>query len=122
MPSERPIFLLAYLDVVLVALAAPIMIAIGVSGLGYGIGAGAWLLLRVLGVAMDRVPALHRDARTDVGTRLAYMLGRLFLLALAIILARSQGGRDGGLTALVVIVFAFTVALAISAATRPRKP
>jgi hypothetical protein len=50
------------------------------------------------------------------------MLGRLFLLALAIILARSQGGRSGGLTGLVVIVFAFTVALAVSAITRPRKP
>lgn len=121
MPSERPVFLLVYLDVVLVALGAPIMIAIGVSGLGYGVGAGAWVLLRALGVGIERVPALHRDARTDVGTRLAYMLARLFLLALAIILARSQGGRDGGLAALAVIVFAFTVALAVSAITRPRK-
>lgn len=119
-PSERPIPLLAYLDVVLLALGAPIMIAIGVSGLGYGIGAGAWVALRALGVAIERLPALHRDARTDVGTRLAYMLGRLFALALAIILARSQGGRDAGLTALVVIVFAFTVGLIVSAITRPR--
>jgi len=113
--------MLAYLDAVLVALAAPIMIAIGASALGYGAGGGAWLLLRAAGSWIERVPALHRDARTDVGTRLAYMLARLFLLALAVILARSQGGRGAGLTALVVIVVAFTVQLAVSAITRPRR-
>jgi hypothetical protein len=49
------------------------------------------------------------------------MLGRLFLLALAVVLARSDGGRAGGLTALIVIVVAFTVQLAVSAITRPRR-
>jgi flavin reductase (DIM6/NTAB) family NADH-FMN oxidoreductase RutF len=46
------------------------------------------------------------------------MLSRLFLLAIAIIIARSQEGRDAGLTALVVVVVAFTVQLAVSAITR----
>ena len=50
------------------------------------------------------------------------MLSRLFLLAIAVIIARSQVGRDAGLTALVVIVVAFTVQLAVSATTRPRRP
>jgi hypothetical protein len=48
------------------------------------------------------------------------MLGRLFLLALAIVLARNSGGRNDGLAALVVIVVAFTVQLAVSALNRPR--
>ena len=39
------------------------------------------------------------------------MLGALFLLALAVILVR-QAGQDAGLTALVVVVFAFTIQLA----------
>ncbi len=120
-PSERPVFLLEYLDVVLLVLGAPIMIAIGVSATGYAIGAGAWIVLRAVGVVLERASALHRDARTEVGTRLGYMLGRLFLLALAVIVARTSGGRDAGLAALGVVVFAFTVQLFISAVNRPRR-
>ena len=47
------------------------------------------------------------------------MFARLFLLALAVIVARQNSQHDG-LTALVVIVVAFTIALGASAATRPR--
>ena len=39
---------LAYLDVVLVVLAAPVAIALGAPPLGYLIAAGAWVLQRVL--------------------------------------------------------------------------
>lgn len=113
--------LVGYLDVALVALGAPIMIAIGVSALGYAIGGGAWVALRLAGALIEHIPVLHRDARSEVGMRLGYMLSRLFLLALAVILARSAGGRGAGLTALLVVVFAFTVALVISAINRPRR-
>jgi hypothetical protein len=41
-------------------------------------------------------------------------------LALTIVLARRGGGKDDGLAALAVIVFAFTVQLGTSALTRPR--
>lgn len=111
--------LLRYLDVVLVLLAAPILLLIGVPALGYGIGAGAWLVLRVVGVAVEHAATATSDARTQIAVRLAYMLARIFLLALAVILARRSGGRDEGLTALLVIVFAFTVQLATSAVNRP---
>ena len=121
-PAERPAFLLGYLDVALVVAAAPIMILIGASASGYGIGAGAWIVLRAAGVLRERTPALHRDARTEISTRLGYMLSRLFLLALAVVLARTSSGRDAGLTALVVIVVAFTVQLALSAISRPGRP
>jgi hypothetical protein len=110
--------LLRYFDVVLIVVAAPIMIAIGVSAAGYAIGGGAWIALRAAGEVLERNPALHADARTDVSVRLGFMLSRLFLLAIAVILARSQVGRDAGLTALVVIAVAFTVQFAVSAITR----
>jgi hypothetical protein len=116
-PSAPPI--LAYLDVVLVVLAAPIMLLIGVSAVGYGIGGGAWLALRAAGVAVERA-ASAGELRSQVSLRLGYMLGRLFLLALAIVLAKSAGGRSGGLAALAVIVAAFTIQLAVSALNRPR--
>jgi hypothetical protein len=110
--------LVRYLDVVLIVVAAPIMIAIGVSATGYAIGAGAWIALRAAGEVLERNQALHANFRTEVNVRLAFMLSRLFLLAIAVILARSNAGRDAGLTALVVVAVAFTVQLAVSAMTR----
>jgi len=48
------------------------------------------------------------------------LLGRLFLLAIAVIVVRNGAGRDDGLTALLVVVFAFTSQLLTSFLTRPR--
>jgi hypothetical protein len=108
------------LDVVLVALAAPIMLLIGVPATGYLVGAGAWVLLRVLGIGVERYAA-QDDLRRTISIRLGYLMARLFLLALAVILVRRGQGRDDALATLLVIVFAFTVQLAISFATRPRR-
>ncbi len=115
-PSLSP--LVVYLDVILVVLAAPIMLLIGVPAAGYAIGAGAWIVLRAVGLAVEHAAA-RVDVRRQVSLRMAYMLGRLFLLALAVIIARNSGTRDDGLAALIVIVGAFTVQLALSALTRP---
>lgn len=112
--------LLRYIDVVLVVLAAPILLLIGVPAAGYGIGAGAWIVLRVVGIAVERGAQALGDARAEISLRLGYMLGRIFVLALAIILVRRGAGKDDGLTALLVIVFAFTAQLATSPFTRPR--
>lgn len=117
--AEQPMIGLRYVDVVLIVVAAPIMLLIGVSPGGYGIGAGTWIVLRAVGVAVERAADATGVSRA-VGIRLGYMLGRLFALAIAVILARKSDGRDAGLAALVVIVFAFTVQLAISGATRVR--
>lgn len=113
---EAPMSLLSYFDVVLLVLAAPIMLLIGVPAGAYCIAAGVWIALRAVGVGVGRA-ARSGDPRREVGIRLAYMLGRLFVLALTVILIRKAGSKDDGLTALLVIVFAFTVQLAVSAAT-----
>ena len=112
---------LRYLDVLLLVVAAPIMILIGVSAVGYAVGAGAWIALRALGVLVERLASEAREPGSQIGIRLGYMLGRLFVLALAVVLVRKGSGQDAGLTALVVIVFAFTVQLAVSAINRPRR-
>lgn len=121
MKSEpaHPSPLVEYLDVVLVVLAAPIVVLMGASGLGYGAGGGAWLALRAVGLGVEHVAA-NAEARRQITLRMAYMLGRLFLLALAVILARRGGGHGAGLTALIVVVGAFTVQLITSALNRPR--
>ena len=110
---------LRYFDVVLVVVAAPIMLLIGVPALGYCLGAGAWIVLRAIGVGAERMAAAATDASRQIMIRMSFMFTRLFVLALAVILAR-QSSQDDGLTALVVIVFAFTIALGVSAASRPR--
>jgi len=117
--SEPNTPVLRYFDVLLIIVAAPIMLLIGVPAFGYLVGAGAWIVLRAAGVVVEHLASTTREVNLAIGVRLGYMLGRLFALALAVILVRQARGQDDGLTALVVIVFAFTVALGVSAATRP---
>lgn len=118
---ESSVTLLRYIDVVILLVAAPILLLIGVSADGYAIGAGAWIVLRAVGVGVDHYATAAQAANTQITLRLSYLLSRLFLLAITVILVRKDDGRDAGLTALAIIVFAFTAELVISAATRPRR-
>jgi hypothetical protein len=120
--SEQPLTVLGYMDVVLIVLAAPIMLLIGVSAAGYCIAGGTWIALRALGVAVERFAAATPEANRQIGVRMGYMLGRLFTLAIVVILVRKSDGQDAGLAALAVVVFAFTAQLVLSAFTRPRPP
>ena len=113
--------LLRYFDVALLTLAAPIMLLIGVPAVGYLVGAGSWVALRVIGAGVERYAEAASNQSRQISVRLAYMFGRLFALALAVILVRKGQGQDAGLTTLVVIVFAYTIGLATSFATRPRR-
>ncbi len=119
--SESPVTLLRYIDVVVLVVAAPILLLIGVPAGGYLAGAGAWIVLRAVGVVVDHAASAAQAANSQITLRLSYLLSRLFLLAITVILVRQGSGRDAGLTALLVIVFAFTAELIISAATRPRR-
>jgi len=119
-PADSPANILAYLDVVVVAVATPIMLLIGVPAVGYLVALGVWIVLRAAGVAVERVAAGVADPRQAITIRLSYLLGRLFALAIAIILVRNASGRDAGLTTLLVIVFAFTLQLILSFLNRPR--
>jgi hypothetical protein len=112
--------LFRFIDVVLVVLAAPILLLTGVPAVGYAVGAGAWILLRAVGVAVEHRAAAIEDVGRQLTFRLVYVLGRVFALALAIILVRRGAGKHDGLTALLVILFAFTVQLGLSVVTRPR--
>jgi hypothetical protein len=111
---------LRYIDVVLLVVFAPIMLLLGVSAAGYLIATGVWILLRVLGVGVERAAVAVPDANRQIGIRMGYMFGRLFFLALTVILVRKSDGQDAGLAALGVVAFAFTLALALSAFNRPR--
>lgn len=108
-----------YLDVLVLLVAAPILLLIGVSAVGYAAAAGVWIGLRLIGIAVEHFAA-RADARHQISLRLAYLLGRVFLLALTVILVRQDAGKDPALTALLVIVVAFTINMLLSFVDRPK--
>jgi hypothetical protein len=118
--NKDAVSVLAYLDVVVLVVAAPIMLLIGVPAVGYLVAAGVWIALRLVGAGVERVAAASGEQSRELTIRMAYLLGRLFALALTVILVRRGYGKDDGLTALLVIVFAFTAQLILSIVTRPR--
>ncbi len=110
--SEMP--LLRYLDVCLVLATAPFVIAAGMPLVGYLLGAAAWLLTR-LGAAALQMRALRLgDPRTRAGLQVGVMLGRVWIIALAVLAARYIGGRDDGIMAAVLVLAAFTVYFALA--------
>lgn len=115
---SEPVTILRYFDLVLLVVAAPVMVLIGVPAAAYGIAAAVWIAVRAIGVVAERAAVTTTNASTQITIRMVYMLGRLFALALTVILVRLGEGRDAGLTALLVIVFAYTVQLAVSAIAR----
>jgi hypothetical protein len=119
MPDAGGIGPLRYLDVMIVVVAAPILLLIGVPAVGYAAGGGAWIGLRIAGVVVERYAATA-DAHHQITLRLAYLLARVFLLALTVILVRRGAGKDPALTALLVIVVAFTINMVLSFVDRPK--
>ncbi len=107
-------FTLRYLDVCLVLATAPFVIAGGLPLEGYLIGAGAWVLTR-LGAAFLQARARKAgDLKMRAGLTLAGMMGRVWLVALAVILARVAGGKGDGIMAAALVLAAFTVYFAMS--------
>jgi hypothetical protein len=109
-PAARSSQVMAYLDVIVVVLAAAPAIALGAPVLGYAIGGGAWIGQRVLQVLDRRWTQRFLDPRRAVGANLFERFGRIWLLAGAIIVAGVVGGRVDGLTAALVILAAYSIA------------
>ena len=111
--------LLRYLDVCLVLATAPFVLVAGMPTLGYLVGACAWLLTRV-GSAYAQARALRiGDPKLKAGLRVAAMMGRIWIVALAVILARYEGSKSDGIMAAVLVLAAFTVYFVMSFVTRP---
>jgi hypothetical protein len=109
--AKRSIVLLRYLDVVLVAVAAVPVLALGGASLGYAVGAGAWVLQRILAQVDQRW--LREAAERRFGLTLVEAFGRIWLLAGAIVAAGVAGGRADGLAAALTIFVAYSVAFAM---------
>jgi hypothetical protein len=117
--SEAPVNVVRYLDVVLVLLGAAVAIPLGAPVLGFAIGAGTWLLQRLVQEADKRWIAKVGKPVRRLGYTLAEAFGRIWLLAGGLILAIVVGNRADALTAGLIIICAYTVALLIRIASGP---
>jgi hypothetical protein len=111
---------LSYLDVIAPLLAAPIALALDAPAIGYGLGVAAWILTRVLGVAVDRRADSITNVAELVAVRLAYRFARVSLLIAVVVLAFRGQGRADGVATLLVITVGFTTHLSLSVIHRPR--
>jgi hypothetical protein len=109
---------LRYLDVCLVLATAPFVFAGNLPVAGYLIGACAWLLTRAGTVLMYTRARRVGDAKFRAGLQVAGMMGRIWLVALAVILARVAGGKADGIMAAALLLAAFTVYFVMSFVTR----
>lgn len=113
-----PLAPVRYLDVVLVVLAAPFVVVFGVPLRGYLVAAGVWLVQRLVEAATDR-RAARAEVRGAIGLKFASMLGRTWMVGVAIIAVGLAGEREDGFVAAVVCLAAYTVHLATQIILRP---
>jgi hypothetical protein len=119
--DARPMIALTYLDVVVVAVAAPVAIALGAPVLGCALGAGGWIVQRIVHWADRRWTARLREPRAQLGANLFEAFGRIWLLAGAIIVAGVAGHRADGLAAALLIFGAYSIAFGIRVISGPPK-
>jgi hypothetical protein len=107
-----------YLDLLVLVLALPVFLVFDFSLLGYAVAAGAWIAQRLLQHVADRRVAGASERRTALGVIAAATLGRVWLVALAILLVGVLGDEDAGLAAAVLAAVLVTVYLAGEAVTQ----
>jgi hypothetical protein len=105
---------LRYLDVCLVLLTAPFVLVAGLPTVGYLIGAAAWLLTRLGTEAAYARAQRVKDPKGRAGLQVGAMMGRIWIVALAILVARYAGGKSDGIMAAALLLAAFTVYLGLS--------
>ena len=113
--------LVRYADLALLALALPLFMVADWPLLGYVVAAGAWLAQRAILLVVGRrvAAALARgERRQAMGLTGASVLGRVWLLALAVLLVGLLAEDRDGLAAALLLVVLFTVQLAGTALSR----
>jgi len=107
-----------YLDVVLVIASAPFVLLGGLPRFGYLLAAGGWIVVRFAVEVVKRRAWSARGTGARAALHLTAIFGRVWMIALVILVARFAGSNADGITAAVVVLAAFTVELVISVALR----
>jgi hypothetical protein len=120
MPSTSdPLVFVRYLDVILVVLAAPFVILMGGSVLGYAVAGATWIVSRFGATAIENAMKRSKNPRAQVGVGFAVLMGRAWLMGIAILVVGLAGEKEDGLMAALVALVAFSVYLATQLITRP---
>jgi hypothetical protein len=114
-----PLVLFRWLDVILVVLAAPFVVLMGLPVLGYVAGAVAWIANRAIGALVERRAKASGDVRKAVGMNLGVLIARAWLVGLTILAVGLAGEREDGLTAALLLLAAFTLYFVTSLLLRP---
>jgi hypothetical protein len=112
------VVLLRYLDVCLVLATAPFVPIAGLPVLGYVLATAAWVLTRVATTWIAERALRVGDHKLRAGLQVGGMMGRIWIVALVILVARFAGGKSDGIMAAVVLLAAFTVYFVMSFFTR----
>jgi hypothetical protein len=97
--------LVRQLDLVVLAIALPVFLLAGFPMLGYAVAAGAWLAQWAIHRLAERRAAASLaagDRRSALGVVAATTLGRVWLVALAVLLVGVLADREDGLAAAVL--------------------
>jgi hypothetical protein len=118
MPTNDSLAIVRYLDVLVVLLAAPFVILADGPVLGYAVGAAAWIVTRLAGDAVER-HARSRDVKAQLAFNFGVMLGRVWVVGIAILIVGRNAGDSDGLMAALTAIVAFTIYLATNLILRP---
>jgi hypothetical protein len=116
--TADPLAPVRYLDVVLIVLAAPFVILLGLPVLGYLVGGGVWIAQRVLEAVLEHA-ARRSDVRRAIGIKVVSMIGRTWLIGVGILAVGLGAEREDGFTAALVCLAAYTIHLATTLILRP---
>jgi hypothetical protein len=104
-----------YVDLIALALALPVFLLGSFPLLGYAVGAAVWLLQR----AVQSVAARRAQEELALGERQRAMgivagtgLGRVWLMAAAVLVVGLAVEREAGLAAALLVVVLFTISIA----------
>ncbi len=123
--TGRGALVVRYLDLVVLAVALPVFIVASLPLLGYAVCAVVWLIQR----AVQHVAESRAEVSLKAGNRRGAMglvagttMGRVWLVALAILLVGKLGEREDGLAAAVltfVLITAYFIGLGITKLLEP---
>lgn len=110
--------ILRNVDLVVLAVAIPVWIAAGLPILGYAAAAVSWVTARQFQAFVERRAREKGQRKAMLGARAASLLGRLYLVTIAVFVAglvEREAGLTGGVLAVAVFTFYF-VSLFVTAA------
>ena len=110
------------LDLVLLALALVLFLAVGLPILGWVTAAVIWALWRGIGEWAERRAASATHPKQTAGIAAGSMIGRGWLLGLILLGSGLAAGEDVGLSAAVLVFVIFTVHFTLKILLRSAEP